>query len=173
MLYGLKRASESTEIGLTSGQEAKAQKHLDVAALRLDEIGQMIERDSTTAAGTGPVAAGLGDSDAALIADNLRAFDEQARTGSKLLLGLVGKPSAPPAGTLSDWARSQQSVLTGFSPSLPPAGREQAVSSQRLLGQLQERAPRSATTPPAPAARPTSSVRCPPPRAAPPGPRRP
>lgn len=140
MLYGLKRASESTEIGLTSGQEAKAQKHLDVAALRLGEIGQMIERDSATAAGTGPTAAGLGDSDASLITDNLRAFDEQARTGSKLLLGLVGKPSAPSAGTLTDWAREQQGVLTGFSPSLPAAGREQAATSQRLLGQLQERA---------------------------------
>ena len=140
MLYGLKRASESTEIGLTSGQEAKARKHLDVAALRLDEIGQMIERDSTTAAGTGPTAAGLGDSDASLITDNLRAFDEQTRTGSKLLLGLVGKPSAPSAGTLTDWARAQQGVLTGFSPSLPAAGREQAATSQRLLGQLQERA---------------------------------
>lgn len=140
MLYGLKRTSESTEIGLTSGQEAKARKHLDVAALRLDEIGQMIERESTTAAGTGPTAAGLGDSDASLITDNLRAFDEQTRTGSKLLLGLVGKPSAPSAGTLTDWARTQQGVLTGFSPSLPAAGREQAATSQRLLGQLQERA---------------------------------
>ncbi|MCD2192679.1 DUF5667 domain-containing protein [Actinomycetospora endophytica] len=140
MLYGLKRASESTEIGLTSGQEAQARKHLDVAALRLDEIQQLVERDSTTAAGPRPTASGADDADAALFADNLRAFDDQARTGAKMLLPLVNQPAGPPPGLLSQWASQQQQTLNGFSPSLPPSGREQAASSQRLVQQLQTRA---------------------------------
>ncbi|GAA4850415.1 hypothetical protein GCM10023201_48620 [Actinomycetospora corticicola] len=147
MLYGLKRASESAEIGLTSGQEAKGQKHLDIAALRLDEIQQMIQRDATTAAGPRPTAAGLDEADAALVADNLRAFDQQARTGSKLLLGLVDQPSGPSATNLSDWATRQQQTVEGFSPSLSPEGREQAASSQRLLSQLQSRAAAFAADP--------------------------
>ncbi|WP_433800532.1 DUF5667 domain-containing protein [Actinomycetospora sp. CA-084318] len=140
MLYGLKRASESAEIGLTSGQEAKGQKHLDIAALRLDEIQELIQRDAATAAGPRPTAAGLDDSDAALVADNLRAFDQQARTGSKLLLGLVNRPSGPSPSTLTQWAAKQQQTFDSFSPSLSPEGREQAASSQRLLTQLQDRA---------------------------------
>ncbi|MEJ2868494.1 DUF5667 domain-containing protein [Actinomycetospora sp. OC33-EN08] len=140
MLYGLKRASESAEIGLTSGQEAKGQKHLDIAALRLDEIQQMVQRDTATAAGPRPTAAGLDEADAALVADNLRAFDQQARTGSKLLLGLVNRPSGPSAGTLTQWAGSQQKMFDSISPSLSERGREQAASSQRLLTQLQDRA---------------------------------
>ncbi len=140
MLYGLKRASESTEIGLTSGQEAKARKHLDVAALRLDEIQQLIQRDSTTAAGSQPTAAGADEADGALVADNLRAFDDQARTGARMLLPLVNKPAGPPPGLLSQWAGRQQQALDGFSASLPPASKEQAASSQRLVSQLRERA---------------------------------
>jgi hypothetical protein len=140
MLYGLKRASESTEIGLTSGQEAKARKHLDVAALRLDEIGQLVQRDSTTAAGPRPTASGADDADAALVADNLHAFDDQARTGAKMLLPLVNQPSGPPSGLLSEWAGKQQQTIDGFSPSLPAGGKDQAAASQRLMSQLQARA---------------------------------
>jgi hypothetical protein len=140
MLYGLKRASESTEIGLTSGQEAQARKHLDVAALRLDEIQQLVQRDSTTASGVRPTAAGPDDADAALVADNLRAFDDQARTGAKMLLPLINQPAGPPPNLLSQWAGAQSHALDGFSASLSPAGREQAQGSQRLVTQLQERA---------------------------------
>ncbi|MDT7742905.1 MAG: hypothetical protein QOE59_1983 [Actinomycetota bacterium] len=140
MLYGMKRASESTEIGLTSGQEAKARKHLDVAALRLDEIQQLVSRDSTTAAGTKPTAAGADELDGALVADNLRAFDDQARTGARLLLPLVNSPAGPPPGLLSQWAGQQQQTLDGFSASLPSSGREQAESSQKLIAQLRDRA---------------------------------
>ncbi|MDL5155311.1 DUF5667 domain-containing protein [Actinomycetospora termitidis] len=140
MLYGLKRASESAEVGLTSGQEAKGQKHLDIAALRLDEIQQMIQRDSSTAAGPRPTAAGLDEADAALVADNLRAFDQQARSGSKLLLGLVNRPAGPSPSTLTQWAGTQQKMFDSLSPSLSDSGRQQAASSQRLLTQLQDRA---------------------------------
>ncbi|HET6503592.1 MAG TPA: DUF5667 domain-containing protein [Amycolatopsis sp.] len=37
-LYGLKRATESAESGLTFGADAKATRHLRVAATRLDEV---------------------------------------------------------------------------------------------------------------------------------------
>jgi hypothetical protein len=140
MLYGMKRASESTEIGLTSGQEAKARKHLDVAALRLDEIQELVSRDSTTASGSMPTASGADEADGALVADNLRAFDDQARTGARMLLPLVNSPAGPPPGLLTQWAGQQQQTLDGFSASLPPSGRDQAATSQKLIAQLRERA---------------------------------
>lgn len=140
MLYGLKRASESTEIGLTSGQESKARKHLDVAALRLDEISELVQRDTSTAAGPRPTAAGADDADAALVQNNLQAFEDQARTGAKMLLPLVNRPTGPPPTLLSDWAGAQQRTLDGFAASLPSGGKQQAASSQRLISQLRDRA---------------------------------
>ena len=102
MLYSIKRASESAEIGLTSGQEAKGLKHLDFASTRLEEVSDLIERQAATAAGAGPVAAGIGPDEAALVLDNLRAFDEQARTGSRLILPLAAQPTGPSPAELGE-----------------------------------------------------------------------
>jgi hypothetical protein len=140
MLYGIKRASENAEIGLTSGQEAKGQRHLDFAATRLEEVSDLITRDSTTAAGTGPTAAGLGPDEAALVLENLRSFSEQARTGSRMILPLASQPSGPPPRELADWARSQSSRLDTLSPSLDGDGRAAAADSQQMLQRLDQRA---------------------------------
>lgn len=143
MLYGIKRASESAEIGLTSGQEAKGQRHLDFAATRLEEVSDLIARDSTTAAGTGPStpsAAGLGPDEAALVLENLRDFGEQARTGSRMILPLATQPSGPRPAELAEWARSQSSRLDNLSPSLDGDGRAAAADSQQMLQRLGQRA---------------------------------
>ncbi|MEJ2888410.1 DUF5667 domain-containing protein [Actinomycetospora aeridis] len=140
MLYGVKRASENAEIGLTSGQEAKGQRHLDFAATRLEEVSDLISRNSTTAAGTGPTAAGLGPDEAALVLENLRAFGEQARTGSRMILPLASQPSGPPPRELEDWARAQSSRLDTLSPSLDGDGRAAAADSQQMLQRLGQRA---------------------------------
>ncbi|MDD7938147.1 DUF5667 domain-containing protein [Actinomycetospora lutea] len=140
MLYGVKRASESAEIGLTSGQEAKGRRHLDFAATRLEEVSDLIARDTTTAAGTGPAAAGLGPDESALVIENLRAFGEQARTGSRMILPLASQPSGPRPAELAEWARSQSSRLDTLSPSLDGDGRAAATDSQQMLQRLGERA---------------------------------
>ncbi|MFC5142220.1 DUF5667 domain-containing protein [Actinomycetospora rhizophila] len=140
MLYGVKRASENAEIGLTSGQEAKGRRHLDFAATRLEEVSDLIARDTTTAAGTGPAAAGLGPEQSALVLENLRAFGEQARTGSRLILPLASQPSGPRPAELAEWARSQSSRLDTLSPSLDGDGRAAASDSQQMLQRLGQRA---------------------------------
>ncbi|WP_433783910.1 DUF5667 domain-containing protein [Actinomycetospora sp. CA-101289] len=140
MLYGIKRASESAEIGLTSGQEAKGLKHLDFAAIRLEEVSDLVERSATTAAGAGPVAAGLDPDQAALVLDNLRSFDDQARTGSRLILPLAAQPTGPSPAELAQWARSQSARLDTLSPSLDEGGRTAAAGSQQMLQRITQRA---------------------------------
>ncbi|GAA4867196.1 DUF5667 domain-containing protein [Actinomycetospora straminea] len=140
MLYGIKRASESAEIGLTSGQEAKGQRHLDFAATRLEEVSDLIGRDTATAAGAGPVAAGIGPEEAALVLENLRDFDEQARTGSRLILPLAGRSSGPSPSQLAEWAREQSARIDTLSPSLDTDGRGAAAQSQQMLQRLGQRA---------------------------------
>jgi hypothetical protein len=140
MLYGIKRASEGAEIGLTSGQEAKGQKHLEFAATRLEEVSELIQRDATTAAGPSPVAAGLGPDETALVLDNLRAFDDQARIGSRLILPLSSQPTGPSPAELAEWAREQSERLDSLSPSLDPEGRTAAADSQQMLQRLGQRA---------------------------------
>ena len=164
MLYSIKRASESAEIGLTSGQEAKGLKHLDFASTRLEEVSDLIERQAATAAGAGPVAAGIGPDEAALVLDNLRAFDEQARTGSRLILPLAAQPTGPSPAELGEWARSQSARIDTLSPSLDGDG---AHRRRRLAADAAaphtSAPPRSAAPSAArPATRPTTSARCPP-----------
>lgn len=139
MLYGVKRSSESVEMGLTGGQEAKGRKHLDFAALRLSEVGQLVERGSTTAAGSGPVAAGLDPADAALVSENLRDFNEQAQAGSRLMLPLTGQPGGPTRGELAQWAQERSTQLDTLSPSLSGDDRVAASSSKQLLTRLSSR----------------------------------
>jgi hypothetical protein len=140
MLYGVKRASESAELGLTSGQESKGLKHLEFAAIRLEEVSGLVGRSGTTAAAAGPVAAGLDPDEAALVLENLRSFDEQARTGSRLILPLTAQPTGPSPAELAEWARSQSARLDSLSPSLDDDGRTAAAGSQQMLQRLNQRA---------------------------------
>lgn len=140
VLYGLKRASETTELGLTSGQEAKGQKHLEFAALRLDEVHDLIGQDTAMAAGTRPAAAGLDPAQAALVTENLRDFEEQARQGAQLVLPLASSPSGPSPSVLADWAREQSTLLDEVAPSLDEGSRTQLAGSRALLDRLSTRA---------------------------------
>ncbi|PVZ10080.1 DUF5667 domain-containing protein [Actinomycetospora cinnamomea] len=140
MLYGIKRASESAELGLTSGQEAKGLKHLEFAAIRLEEVSDLVGRSGTTAAGAGPVAAGLDTDQAGLVLENLRSFDEQARTGSRLILPLAAQPTGPSPAELAEWARTQSARLDTLRPSLDEDGRTAAAGSQQMLQRLSQRA---------------------------------
>jgi hypothetical protein len=140
MLYSVKRASEGVELGLTNGQEEKGLKHLEFAAIRLEEVSDLVGRGATTAAGAGPVAAGLDPAVGALVVANLQSFDQDARTGSRLLLPVAAQPAVPAPVDLSDWARVQSARLDTLSPSLPEDGRAAAASSQQMLERLSARA---------------------------------
>lgn len=140
MLYGVKRASESVEMGLTSGPEARGQKNLDFAAIRLDEISGLISKDTATAAGTGPAAAGLDPATAALVAENLASFDRETRTGSQLLLPLMARTGGPLSGRVAEWARSQSAHLASIGPSLPSKQQTSVSDSRRMMDQLGARA---------------------------------
>jgi len=140
MLYSVKRASEGVELGLTTGQEEKGLKHLEFAADRLEEVSDLVGRSATTAAGSGPVAAGLDPAVGALVVANLRSFDEDARTGSRLILPVASQPAVPSPVDLSEWARVQSARLDTLSPSLPEDGRTAAASSQQMLERISARA---------------------------------
>lgn len=139
-LYSVKRASESVELGLTSGQEEKGLKHLEFAAIRLEEVSDLVGRSATTAAGNGPVASGLDPAVGALVLEDLQSFDQDARTGSRLILPLAARPAAASPVDLGGWAQAQSARLDTLSPSLPEDGRTAAASSQQMLQRLSARA---------------------------------
>lgn len=121
-LYGVKRVSESAELGLTGAPEAKARKHLDLAGLRLEEVAGLIARDRS--------GAGLDPAQQALAAGNLRAFEEQAEQGVDLIGPGSGRAGGPPSTAVAAWARSQSARLETVAPSLAPG---LALDSSRAL----------------------------------------
>lgn len=143
VLYGLKRTSESAELAMTSGPEATARKHLDVAELRLDEVSEMIRQDSAVApagAGSVPLAPEVDPGQAALITDNLREFDAQTREGVRLLLPLTALPSGPPPSLVFAWARAQSDHLDAVAPALVRENGPAVLSARSLLDRVTTRA---------------------------------
>ncbi|HKS48372.1 MAG TPA: DUF5667 domain-containing protein [Amycolatopsis sp.] len=84
-LYGVKRAAESAELGLTFGDAAKASKHLRFAATRLDEL------------------LALGSPDAPLVAD----FEREARAGATELTTLGVRGTGRELLDLRAWVAEQ------------------------------------------------------------------
>ena len=177
-LYGLKRVSETAELGLTPGQEARARGHLELAEKRLAEVSGLLGRAS--ASGAGPTAAGVGPAGSVLVADTLAEFEEETREGVSLFLPLTADPSGPAPGVLAGWARAQSDHLDAIAPSLVGATRPALESSRALLGRITVRAdelavpavcPRTATDEwgPVPSCLPTSAAPSPGPGAVPAG----
>jgi hypothetical protein len=84
-LYGLKRATESVEFGLTFGEDAKATRHLRLAATRLDELIALRSEDRSA------------------VAD----FEREVRAGTAELTTLGVAGAGGQLDTLSDWAHRQ------------------------------------------------------------------
>ena len=122
-LYGVKRAGESTALGLTFGDQEKARKHLEFATNRITELGELAAEDAG-------------------VADYRTAYDDFA---ADLRAG-VAQMSTAATGTgggtqaLSDvrlWARNQAERLAA-QPLL--AGAAPVFGDVRdLLGKVQER----------------------------------
>lgn len=124
-LYGMKQTTESGLIALTPGQGNKAQRQLDYAALRIDEVQTLNNgRTASTERSTE-------------ISQALRGFNEQAAAGSRMWLA---GDNSDNAAQLADWAEAQQQRLSAMRSSMPSSTQSDADQSMRLLEQLQTRA---------------------------------
>jgi hypothetical protein len=127
-LYAMKRSGESASLNLTFGNAQKALKHLEFAAIRLDEVQHLVS------------GAGSGGANPVLVADTLREFDTQARTGSRMLLIAAGQGDTAQLGTLQQWADTQAARLSTILPMLPVSARSDGGDSLTLLNRMQGRA---------------------------------
>ncbi|MCE0768406.1 DUF5667 domain-containing protein [Pseudonocardia kujensis] len=123
-LYAVKLATESTGTAFTFGDGAKAQRHLDLAATRLDEVRALQQAGRTPDPGTYEAA--------------LTAFDDAASEGSRMMLSGAQPPTDTGLGDLDAWAQKQAKAIEALRSSggeVPGADR-----SARLLERMSERA---------------------------------
>jgi hypothetical protein len=124
-LYGVKLAGESAALGLTFGQQAKAEKYLEFANNRLDELAQL--KDSGR------------DSSAYLT--GLAGFDSNARAGVAQLTTLATESGNPQQLTdLRNWARERATKLAAEGPAIPSAATGRFAAAQSLLAAIEARA---------------------------------
>ncbi|HEY2205376.1 MAG TPA: DUF5667 domain-containing protein [Pseudonocardia sp.] len=126
-LYGVKQTTESALVGLTPGQGNKAQRQLDYAATRLDEVKQLNSQTESSSKG-------------ADISQALRGFDDQAAAGSRMWLASSGPGNAAELGTLANWAQTQSARLSELRSSMPTSAQPDADHSLRMLEDVRTRA---------------------------------
>lgn len=126
-LYGVKQTTESALVGLTPGQGNKAQRQLDYAATRLDEVSQLNSEQAPA-----------GDRGAD-ISQALQGFNEQTAAGSKMWLA-SGSGNSAELGSLANWAQTQSQKLSTLRSSMPASAQPDADHSLRMLEDLRTRA---------------------------------
>lgn len=124
-LYGIKRAGESTALGLTFGDQAKARKHLEFATNRVTELGELAEKGASGA-------------------DYRTAYDDFAADLKAGVAQMAAVATSESGGTqaLSDvrlWARNQAARLAAQQPTLPADAAPVFGDVRDLLGKVQER----------------------------------
>lgn len=125
-LYGLKRAGESTSLGLTFGDQARAQKHLEFATNRVNELGELAAEG------------GASEADYRMAVDD---FATDLRAGVTQLTEVA---TSDDAGTqqLSDlrlWARNQEERLASQQNGLAPGAAKAVGDARGLLGKVLQR----------------------------------
>jgi hypothetical protein len=123
-LYGVKRAGEFAAAGLTLDHRERANKHLEFATARIDELAAL---RGTGAAGTAYVR---------LLTD----FGDEARTGAAELTGLGVDTGGQALSELRSWAGRQAARLTEAGPSIPAAAAVRYTESVGLVSRIQARA---------------------------------
>ncbi|WP_284748124.1 DUF5667 domain-containing protein [Amycolatopsis sp. RTGN1] len=124
-LYGVKRAGESTALGLTFGDQAKARKHLEFATNRVTELGELAAQGASEA-------------------DYRTAYDDFAADLRAGVAQMATVATSDGSGTqaLSDvrlWARNQAARLAADQPKLPADAATVFGDVRDLLGKVQER----------------------------------
>jgi hypothetical protein len=142
-LYGVKRASESAQLSLTTGDTARGRELLSFAKTRADEVQELLGQAGAMALGDGPqAAAGVSGRTAQLISDTLGSADDDVRQAARLLGNqAVRTKSADPLEVMIGWAPGQQQRLQEITDRIP-AGElhERAVASADLVAAALQRA---------------------------------
>ncbi|HJQ45416.1 MAG TPA: DUF5667 domain-containing protein [Amycolatopsis sp.] len=120
-LYGIKRAGESAQLGLTFDDAAKAEKHLQFASNRLDEL------------------TALRGGDPARYAATLADFRTEATEGAAQFT-TVAVAGGGQLTQLQSWAQQQQQKLADAEAALPTGAMPAYDSSMNLLGRIETRA---------------------------------
>ncbi|MGH3493590.1 MAG: DUF5667 domain-containing protein, partial [Sciscionella sp.] len=124
-LYAVKLGVQNASVDLTSGEQAKGLKYLQLADSRIAEARKL------------RTAGVSGDQD---YRDALNTFADEARSGARTLL-LAGANSNASAFTeLRDWARAQQNALASLAHDMPAALRPRAARGVTLLRAIAARA---------------------------------
>ncbi|MEC3975344.1 DUF5667 domain-containing protein [Amycolatopsis sp. H20-H5] len=124
-LYQVKLAGEATTLGLTFGDRAKAEKHLEFATNRVLELGELARSGADSQA----YVTGLG------------VFESEVHAGVAQLTALAsGNGGQVQLSDLRRWAVGQEERLTEQQATIPAAARDRFASAQALLGRVKERA---------------------------------
>lgn len=121
VLYAAKRLSENTGLAFTFDDAARAQRHLKLATTRLDEVEQIVGRDSA---------------DPELLGSAMRDFDASTGEGSRMLLATDDASGPAALADLRTWASDQAARLSVLRSSLPEPAVTDADTSIALLGRL-------------------------------------
>ena len=121
-LYSVKRAGEVTSLGLTFGDEAKAEKHLRFAANRVTELGRM------------------NDAAPAAYQTALHDFGSDVRAGVAEFTELATTSGNRTGLTsLESWAQTQSRQLESEQAGVPESARQGFEQARLLLDRVQQR----------------------------------
>jgi hypothetical protein len=127
-LYGVRKAAESAAVGLTMGEQARGEKHLQFAADRVSDLDALIAQHPDP--NSGPVG------------DYLTAFadfDTDASAGSTDLTDF-GAGNAPNVLTgLRGWAGNQGDRIAALNVGLPASAKAADARSVALLSRIEQR----------------------------------
>jgi Domain of unknown function (DUF5667) len=121
-LYAIKRAAEAASGIFTGGSASGAQRDLQLAATRLDEIQEMARESA----------------DPGLITSAFQDFDDATSEGSRLALS--GTDKATTYADLSVWSTQQSARLAELRSALPASTEPAADDAARLLDRVHRRA---------------------------------
>jgi hypothetical protein len=124
-LYGVKRVGESATLKLTFGQQAKAEKHLEFAGNRIDELAGLKKSDGDS----GDYLTGLAD------------FGSDARAGVAQLIELATRSGGrQQLAELRTWAEQRDRKLATEQAAVPSAAASRFAGAQSLLTAIETRA---------------------------------
>lgn len=125
--YRVKQAAQSTKVVLTTSDQVRGHRQLELAAARLADIRELVERDSTHVA--------------AAIRTALHDMDARTRAGSAALTRAYGRSlDIRPLNAVDAFSRDQRTRLAALLPALPGQVRPRARESLRLVEGIGSRA---------------------------------
>jgi hypothetical protein len=143
-LYGLKRASENTEYGLTGGAVDKGKLKLDFAARRIGEVGDLLPSAGAMAPGVGAVADSgqISDRTSSLVRTTLGSADDDIRSAAQLLGGAAVRGNDPgPLKAVIGWAPGQLEAMRSITARIPAGSlHDRAVQTLSLVKAADQRA---------------------------------